>query len=779
MGPPNNTAPPPPPMPTSRPNYVRAPLGSGPRRRPPPPPPPRRNGLLLGVVYFFLFVFLIAGAGVGYLFFNPPSDFIRQKIAEQVRASTGRELAMAGPASFTFYPEIGVSLQDISLSGPPGMDGQLIHMQALDVSIEPSTLLSRNVEIRSLILKQPTFDFRIDKNGRNNWDFASRATPVRYAELQAANTRRDVEPITLAAADATPAVAPKATIKDVRLDHVRIEGGTFRFTDERIGKVEQIGDVNANVGLPSLGEPLVASGNLAWHGKRVDFDGNLTSVIDLAAKKPARLAFNAKNDVIAASYDGNLRVDDGVSLEGQVTAQSDSARALANWFGTTLPPVTGFGPLSIRGTLKTSGNVTDFENAAFGLDGANGKGTIKVTTGGARPFVEARLAISELDLNKYLTSAVTGVLATEGGGPSAPAAAQTPQQNSTPDSEQKPDEIQKLLNSPKTKVYGAIQRAGWSSEKLNLALLGVADGNAQVNVGKIHFKNITVGRSAVAIAVKNQAMQASFSDVELYGGHGKGVVTIDGSSGTANLGANVNLQGVSALPFLKDAAHFEWVSGKANVTLQLAANGQSQLQLVENLNGKANFYFADGAIIGFDLPAAINGLSNGDLSGLRSSRSAKTEFSALGATFTVTNGVAENQDLQLVSPMLKVTGGGTIHMPERTVDYTVKPKLIAALDGQQGKADASSLEIPVRITGSWDRPTFRPELKGVLSNPGKAVETIKEIGKKFKGKNADQIVDKLFGKEDGDDADGSAANAKRRAKAKALLNKFLGKDDDN
>ena len=80
-------------------------------------------------------------------------------------------------------------------------------------------------------------------------------------------------------------------------------------------------------------------------------------------------------------------------------------------------------------------------------------------------------------------------------------------------------------------------------------------------------------------------------------------------------------------------------------------------------------------------------------------------------------------------------------------------KLIAALDGQQGKADASSLEIPVRITGSWDRPTFRPELKGVLSNPGKAVETIKEIGKKFKGKNADQIVDKLFGKEDGDDAD--------------------------
>src|SRR6185437_11216597 len=104
----------PPPPPSSRPNYVRAPLGSGPRRRP-PPPPPRRSGLLLGVVYFFLFVLLVGGAGAGYLILNPPSDFIRQRIAEEVRTKTGRDLVMAGPASFTFYPSVGVSLHDVSL----------------------------------------------------------------------------------------------------------------------------------------------------------------------------------------------------------------------------------------------------------------------------------------------------------------------------------------------------------------------------------------------------------------------------------------------------------------------------------------------------------------------------------------------------------------------------------------------------------------------------------------------------------------------------------------
>jgi AsmA protein len=729
-------------------------------------------------VYFFLFVLLLGGVTAGFLIVNPPSDFIRERIAEQVRTRTGRDLVMAGPASFTFYPAIGVSLHDVSLSGPPGMDGKLVHMRALDVSTSLSSLFSRHVEIHSLVLRKPTFDFRIDKDGHNNWHFAARTTPVRYAELQTPGTRRDTEPFEMAAAEAAHSASTANRLNDIRLDDVRIEGGTFRFTDERTGKSQQVDGINAKFGLPSLSKPLVATGNVTWHQKRLDFDGSLTDVININAKKPAHLAFNVKNDAISASYDGGVTVNDGVYLDGQVTAQSASARALADWFGTKLPPVTGFGPLSIHGTLKTGGNVTDFENAEFGLDGASAKGTIKVTTGGVRPFVEARLAISELDLNKYLTSAVTGTMAPEGeaAGTALPQS-EAPASPSVDDERASAhrDRIQQLLDRRGTKVYGAMQRAGWSSEKLNLALLNVADGNARVNVGKIRFKNMTVGRSAVAIAVKDHAMQASFDDVELYDGRGKGIVTVDGSTGTAKLGANVNLQNVSALPFLKDAANFEWVAGKANVTFQLTADGLSQLQFVETLNGKANFFFADGAVVGFNLQDALHGLAHGNLAGFRKSPSEKTDFSALGATFTITNGVAQNQDLQLVSPMLRVTGAGTIHMPERTIDYTVKPKLIASVQGQGGEAATSGIEVPVRITGSWDRPSYRADLKGVLANPGNTLEAVKELGKKFKGKNGDEIVDKIFGKSDDDP---TGATERRRQKAKDLLNKFLGKEEN-
>lgn len=770
--------PPPPPLPPmmpQRPTFERAPLGSGPRRGPPPPGSPRRpaprrrSGVLMGLVYFFLVVLFVGGAGVGYLVLNPPSDFIRQQISEQVKARTGRDLVIAGPASFNFFPVAGVSLHDVSLSAPPGMDGTLLHADALQVSVEPMSLIERRPKINSVTLQRPVFDLRVDKNGRSNWKFASSRSGARFAELRQPGTMRDAGPFNVAAADANLDYTQVRALSNVRLDNVSLEGGTFRFSDERTGRKSEVSGVNVKFGLPSLQSPLVASGNLVWHDQRLDFDGKIENVRGLLMNVPAHLSFSAKNGLIAASYDGDLTVHDGAILEGQVSAKADSARQLADWFGTHLPPVSGFGPLAIQGKLQTADNVTVFSNATFSLDGEAAKGTIKVTTGGARPFVEADLAVSELDLNKYVTSAVTGTLAKEGA--NAPrTVAPAPAPAASPGS----DEIQKLLEKQGTKVYGLEQRAGWSSEQLNLTLLGVVDGKARIKLRKLRFKNISVGQSSVDLAVKNRAMQATFNDVALYEGHGRGVLTLDGSAGTANVGANFNLDSVSALPFLKDAANFGWVAGNANVKLQLAANGASQLQLIENLNGTAGFQFSNGAIVGFNLPGALRGLSQGNFGALRTSPTEKTDFSALAATFSITNGVAQNQDLQLVSPLLRVTGGGSVQMPQRTVDYTVKPKLIASLEGQGGgDAQVSSIEVPVRITGSWDKPSYRPDLQGVLADPNKTMDAIKNIGKKLKGKNSDEIVDSVFGK----NGDQDPQTEKTKKKAKKLLNQLFGKAD--
>ena len=769
---------PPPPLATYRPSNERG-TSQPPRRGPPPPGggkprPPQAlrsgGGFLRGLMYLGMLVLIVAGAGVGYLVVNPPSDLIRKTITEQVKAKTGRDLIVAGPAAFSFYPGMGVTLKDVSLSGPPGSPNKLVHMAELGVNIKTMPLINRNIEVRRLIVRQPVFDLRVDKAGKKNWNFAELADLRRFAQAAApaspANDAGDGNP-PVAVSGGVPLPSRLAQINHLELDDVRIEDGTLRFTDERSGKTQEVKAVNVNLSLQSLQSPVSADGDLIWQGEKIDFDGKLTSVRAVLEEKPARLAFNAKNGHVASTFDGNLLIHDGADLEGKITTKSESVRGLAKWLGTALPPVAGFGPMSLTGTVKTNGNVTSLTGANFGLDGATATGNVTVTTGGVRPYVQANLKISELDLNKYMTGATSVGAKAEAAVPQAapaPAKSAVKPDAGAPDGG---DKIEELLKAPAAKVYGYEQRAGWSSVPFNMALLGVADTDAKLQVGRLIFNDIKVGQTSLTVGLKNRVMKTTFDDVQLYDGHGKGFLNVDATGNTANIGANFALDGLSALPFMTDAADMKWLSGKAKIGLQLASNGASQLQLIEGLNGKADLKFADGAIVGFNVPGAIRGISQGKLSGLKNSPAEKTDFSELSASFNVVNGVAQNQDLALVSPLLRVTGAGAVQLPGRTVDYTVKPKIVASLEGQQGAQALNGLEIPVRISGPWGGVKYEPDLGGVLKDPNKALEAVKELSKQFKGKNANEIVDQLLGKKAGDGATGSTSGAKE------LLNKFL------
>ncbi len=476
-----------------------------------------------------MLLLLVAGAGVGYLMLNPPSDLIRQTLAEKVKEKTGRDLVVAGPASFSFWPGLGVSLKDVTLSGPPGSPNKLVSMAALDVNIKTMPLLQRQIEVRRLVLKKPVFDFRVDKQGAKNWQLADADLPVRYAQAAAPQPADGAAPTATDAPPAqqseNPALAAKlAQIKHVELGDVRIEDGTLRYTDERTGKTQQVSAVNVQVAMQSLNSPVTAKGDLAWQGEKIDFDGKLSTANLVLQEKPARLVFKAENRNINASYDGAVHIHDGADLEGKITAKSELVKSLAKWLGSTLPPVSGFGPLSLAGTLKTNGNVTSLSNANLGLDGATGTGTVTVTTGGVRPAVQANLKISELDLNKYMIGAAGAAPAPQPA--KKPAAAGAPATTDETGGAQGGDAIEELLQVPAggPKVHGYTERKGWSSEPLNMTLFGVVDADAKLQIGRLLYQDIKIGQSALTVALKNKVMKTSFDNVQLYEGQGTGLL---------------------------------------------------------------------------------------------------------------------------------------------------------------------------------------------------------------------------------------------------------------
>jgi AsmA protein len=742
-------------------------------------PPPRRAAdfeerswslprIALMVVGFGVVVTGLAAFGLSMM----SADFVRDRIVAAVKERTGRDLVVAGSASFNIFPSVGVSLEKVSLSAAPGMTDAppLVSMGALDVNVSLLPLLQRELRIKRLVLREPQFNLAVDADGRKSWRFTERPDarePVRFA--QAAGAGSDA-PGGLAS-DAPTSGSNKGAplrLSQLKLDDVRVDNGTIHYSDARSGSQHEIKSLNVSLALPAITEPLTAKGDMVWNGKAATFEGALTSVSSVLDDRPAKLKVSFASDALQTSFEGTATFRDTMDAEGILSAQSPSVRDLSRWMGVVLPPSKGFGALTAKGIIRTSDKTTTFSSAEISLDGAIARGQISVDKAGARPRVNANLKLSELDLNTYKHD----------GSLSEPPAARPASEAAAPSGGSSPggaSSINDLLArdpasgpaSPSPRVKGNAHHDGWSDEPYDLDLLGLLDADAKLSVARLFVRDIKVGQSELTVALKNRVMKTTIDDMRLYDGRGRGIVTFDGSQqASASIGANITLENISGQPLLKDAADIDKLAGKGRLAFALAGQGQNERQLIETLNGKIEASFADGAIIGINIPQMIRGIGQGRFSA-GTAPTDKTEFSEMSSTWSVTNGVAQNQDLKLMSPLMRLTGSGSVMLPSRELDYMLKPRIVANLQGQGGEQNASGIEIPVRVTGPWQQPKFAPDFKGVLKDP-KTADTIKEIGKQFKGKSAGEIANELLGS--GNSADGQ----NQKSKAKDLLKQFLG-----
>ena len=66
------------------------------------------------------------------------------------------------------------------------------------------------------------------------------------------------------------------------------------------------------------------------------------------------------------------------------------------------------------------------------------------------------------------------------------------------------------------------------------------------------------------------------------------------------------------------------------------------------------------------------------------------------------DGVMHNNDLDVKSPLLRVTGEGQANLVDETVDYLVNAELVQACEGQSGAAadQLVGVPLPIRAQGS-------------------------------------------------------------------------------
>ncbi|MDE2514046.1 MAG: AsmA family protein [Alphaproteobacteria bacterium] len=635
------------------------------------------------LIAILIIVALVVVAAVVTPFFVPVDAF-KAKLIAAVKQSTGRDLRIDGPVSFHLLPNIELSADQVSFSNAPGGAAKnMAQLKSLEVRLQLLPLLSGTVAVDTFVLVDPVIALEVEKDGRPNWEFSTTTAPA---------------PAATAHAPAASGGGAMTTLARLRLANLAIENGTVSYVDTRSGKRWEADAINLKIAMAGLDSPMSASGSVAWNKQTVNVDLSVNRPAAFEGGQATPIKLKIASSPINFSFTGSGVGAPTLKLDGDADLNIPSLRSLAAWAGQPMPAGNGFGLLAIKGKVAIAGAKYAFGNAVVAFDAIKGNGGIEFDNGGAKPYIKGSLQLDDLNLNPYLG-------ATSGSG-------------ATP--------------APSGAAGGtsASGEQGWSTTPIDTSALKVADADFFLGANSVEYHNIKVGKSALIVHLKDARLAADLTQLTLYKGTGQGKVTVDGSGATPAIEESFALKGVDMQPLLHDAANVNLLSGSGSLDMAVDGRGRSQRDIISSLAGKGSLHLDKGKIEGVNIIGIMKNAAKALSMGLVGSGN-DTDFSTLSGTYTITNGVLKNNDLQLVSSELPMTGAGTIDLPQRQVNYRLTPKV------------AGALAVPVLITGPWDHLSYRPDVGAMLQQSGQ--QLLQQPGKTLQQVVPNQLQN-LFGK---------------------------------
>ncbi|NOJ44101.1 AsmA family protein [Bradyrhizobium australiense] len=275
----------------------------------------------------------------------------------------------------------------------------------------------------------------------------------------------------------------------------------------------------------------------------------------------------------------------------------------------------------------------------------------------------------------------------------------------------------------------------WSNATIDVNGLNYVDLQARISAAELKIGDARFTPAAIDAALASGVLKAQVSNLGAYDGNANGDLTLDVSAANPTYTMRADLTGVRALPLLDGLADFDRLDGKMQAKISVRSSGTSQRAIMSNMAGTAFVVFQDGAIKGLNVAQMIRSLTASTLSGWQASDEKATDLSQLSASFRIDKGQAQTTDLNLVGPLVKMTGVGTIDLGTKQIGFRVEPKLVMTTEGQGRAGDPVGFGIPVMIEGPWGSPRIYPEMQGILDNPDAAYARLREMGKGLFGQN--------------------------------------------
>ena len=198
-----------------------------------------------------LLIKLILGAGIlgvvavsamiTILIFLDPNDY-KDHIAARVKEHTGRDLNINGDIKLSFYPWLGIDVEQFSLSNAPGFgERPLLQAKTIKARARLFPLLRKQLEMDTLVIHGAEINLARNENGVTNWD--DLVTPPTEQQKTASDRSLPVAALALGGID----------IKDANL----------HWQDQQKGVVYKISNASLNTGALKPGEPVEITAALA------------------------------------------------------------------------------------------------------------------------------------------------------------------------------------------------------------------------------------------------------------------------------------------------------------------------------------------------------------------------------------------------------------------------------------------------------------------------------------------------------------------------------------
>lgn len=569
-------------------------------------------------------------------------------IEDYVEERFGSQLDLKGEFKFSFYPQLGFQIADVTLSQTQGLtragyQQPFLEIGSLITDIELLGLFERKLNIRQVYLDQVEINYIEDSSQLNSLtEFVSKDT---------AQTKQDVKP------DATTEQL------NISLDGLSFSHVYFNYLPQEIELQKKV-HIEKFV-IEDLSEEQLARISGRFSYQQADLSVLFALDAELAGTNQwQQLQFPS----LTVSIDVDMKDPQAKDIRSQIDTQL------------------------LLDTQKQQLEINDF---AININEIKAQGKFDVNYGAAPLNLEGRLAFEDMDLTA-LTQAST--------------------------EESKPQPSETIAQEP------------------DLSALKQIDLDLALQTGVIQWQQLKLDSAAVTIQVKQGVLSAEQLFIELYQGQLMGDFSLQSIENIAHYQINQKLQGLQLQPLLQAVGDTEILTGVLNMDLQGQGESLHPEKLLAHLKMQGDVALTDGALYGINIPMMVRNIKDFSLGkNTGQGQEQKTDFSSITASFDLSSGVIENQDLELLSPLLTLRGAGEVDLIKQQIDYSLQPSLTASLSGQGRAESAKQVTIPLTVSGALTEPKFG------LDTENMAKQELEKQKQKLEEKVKEKLLDKLGG----------------------------------